>query len=165
MLVPDVHVLESILIDAARRHLPDGAKVNEIAQQAKPDGSLVTAIDANLQGAILAALKEYWPQTPLLGEEMGHEEQQALLAYSEQGLWVLDPLDGTTNFTVGFPMFGLSLAYVINGDTELAVIYDPNRRESFTAQRGKGAYLNGQRLNPGPMDDLSACVANVDYNA
>jgi len=163
MLVPDVHVLESILIDAARRHLPDGAKVNEIAQQAKPDGSLVTAIDANLQGAILAALKEYWPQTPLLGEEMGHEEQQALLAYSEQGLWVLDPLDGTTNFTVGFPMFGLSLAYVINGDTELAVIYDPNRRESFTAQRGKGAYLNGQRLNPGPMDDLSACVANVDY--
>jgi len=138
MPVPDIHVLENILIDAAQRYLPDSHNVTEIVQEAKPDGSVVTEVDANLQAAIAAALKAYWPQTPLLGEEMGHEEQQDLLTYSEQGLWVLDPLDGTTNFTVGFPIFGLSLAYVKNGETQVAVIYDPNRKESFTAERVRG---------------------------
>ncbi len=163
MPVPDIRVLEKILIDAALKHLPDAVGAPELEQKAKPDGSVVTEVDANLQRYIDAALKVHWPQIPLLGEEMGHEEQQNLLAYSDQGLWVLDPLDGTTNFTVGFPMFGLSLAYVNNGETQLAVIYDPNRKESFTAQLGKGAYLNGQRLYPGQVDALKNCVANVDY--
>jgi myo-inositol-1(or 4)-monophosphatase len=163
MPVPDIHVLENILIDAAQRYLPDSHAVGEIAQRAKPDGSVVTEVDANLQHEIQAALKAYSPQTPMLGEEMAHGEQQDMLTYSEQGLWVLDPLDGTTNFTVGFPIYGLSLAYVKNGETQLAVIYDPNRAESFTAKRGEGAYLNGQRLYPGRIDTLNSCVANVDY--
>ncbi len=163
MPVPDIHVLENILIDAAQRYLPDSQAAGQITQRAKPDGSVVTEVDANLQSAIHAALKAYMPQTPLLGEEMAHDEQRDMLRYSEQGLWVLDPLDGTTNFTVGFPIFGLSLAYVKNGESQAAVIYDPNRKESFTAQRGQGAYLNGQRLFPGRVDKLSDCIANVDY--
>jgi len=163
MSVPDIRVLEKILIDAAQKYVPSSAEAPELEQKAKPDGSVVTEVDANLQNYIHAALKAYWPQIPLLGEEMGHEEQQELLAYSEQGLWILDPLDGTTNFTVGFPMFGLSLAYVQNGMAQVAVIYDPNREEVFTAQLGKGAYLNGQQLYPGRIDKLSDCVANIDY--
>lgn len=163
MPVPDIHVLENILIDAAQRCLPGSQAAGRIARRAKPDGSLVTEIDANLQHAIQAALKVYAPQTPMLGEEMAHDKQQNMLMYSEQGLWVLDPLDGTTNFTTGFPIFGLSLAYVQNGETQAAVIYDPNRKECFTAKRGKGAYLNGQRLYPGRIEKLHDCVANVDY--
>jgi myo-inositol-1(or 4)-monophosphatase len=163
MPVPDIHVLEKILIDAAQRYLPDSVAAGRVAQRAKPDGSVVTEVDANLQYAIQTALKAYMPQTPMLGEEMAHDEQQGMLGFSEQGLWVLDPLDGTTNFTVGFPIFGLSLAYVENGITEVAVIYDPNRKESFTAQRGEGAYLNGQQLFSGRIDNLNDCIANIDY--
>lgn len=90
MHVPDIRVLEKILIDAAQKHLPGSAEAPEFEQKAKPDGSVVTEVDANLQNYIHAALKADWPQVPLLGEEMGHEEQQELLAYSEQGLWILD---------------------------------------------------------------------------
>ena len=161
--MPDIHILENILINAAQTCIPDSGKAGSLAQTAKPDGSLVTQVDANLQNVIYARLKEHWPDTPMLGEEMSHDEQELKMRHSEQGLWVLDPLDGTTNFTVGFPMFGLSLAYVSKGVTRTAVIYDPNRQECFTAQRGEGAYLNGERLHAGRIDSLSDCVANVDY--
>ncbi len=161
--VPNIRILQNILIEAAQAHLPDCDNVFPIAQTAKPDGSLVTEVDANLQNAIYMGLKDHWPSIPMLGEEMSHDDQDAMLEHSEQGLWVLDPLDGTTNFTVGFPMFGLSLAYVKNGMSQMAVIYDPNRDEIFTAERGEGAYLNGCRLHPGQIDTLSDCVANVDY--
>lgn len=161
--MPDLAILQKILVDAAQICLPDPGKTFEITQKSKPDGSVVTEVDAHLQRVIQAGLEAYWPQTPLLGEEMDHGEQRRMLEYSEQGLWVLDPLDGTTNFTVGFPIFGLSLAYVKNGETRAAVIYDPNRMECFTAKQGEGAYLNGQRLYPGRIDRLKDCVANVDY--
>lgn len=161
--MPDVSTLQTILIDAAAKHLPKEAQASEIKQSAKPDGSVVTEIDANLQNEISAKLKENWPHIPLLGEEMEHDKQAEMLAHSESGLWVLDPLDGTTNFTTGFPIFGLSLAYVKNGESQTAVIYDPNREECFSAQIGKGAYLNGQQLRSGRAQRLPECVANVDY--
>ncbi|MCP4008030.1 MAG: inositol monophosphatase family protein [Proteobacteria bacterium] len=161
--MPDIHIVQKILIDAAQTCLPGAGKAIEVMQKAKPDGSLVTDVDADLQRVIDEGLKACWPHIPLLGEEMAHEDQKRMLGYSDQGLWILDPLDGTTNFAVGFPMYGLSLAYVKNGKTQLAVIYDPNRKECFTAERGEGAYLNGVRLYPGRIDRLNDCVANVDY--
>ena len=161
--MPDIHVLQNILISAAREHLPNAAQAVQLRQTAKADGSLVTQVDDKLQRVIREGLAARWPQVPMLGEEMPSEQQDEQLKYSGQGLWVLDPLDGTTNFTVGFPMFGLSLGYVKNGETRMAVIYDPNREECFTAEKGKGAFLNGQRLQPVKLDRLSDCVANVDY--
>ncbi len=169
-LSPDLKQLERILINAAQTQLPKSNDLKRIGQSKKADGSVVTEIDTRLQAAISAELSQTWPDIPLLGEEMTHEQQSEMLLHSEQGLWILDPLDGTTNFTTGFPLYGLSLAFVQGGKTRLAVIYDPNREECFSAEMGKGAYLNGQPLNGKIWQDearpammLKDCVANVDY--
>ena len=161
--MPKIELLQNILISAARAQLPDARHASEIAQSAKADGSIVTAIDAALQLEIQAKLAEQWPEIPMLGEEMSNAEQTQMLKYSDKGLWILDPLDGTTNFTTAFPIFGLSLAYVKGGETRTAVIYDPNRQECFSAQQGEGTTLNGEKLTLTNTEKLSNCVANVDY--
>ncbi len=133
----------------------------------KTDGSFVTEFDQRLQSTITGALKAKWPQFALLGEEMEREQQAALLNSSDSnnhnGIWVLDPLDGTTNFSAGLPLFGVSIALVVDGQSQVAVVYDPNRRECFHADKGQGAWLNSQPLAPSVVTTMSHCIANVDY--
>ncbi len=129
----------------------------------KADGSLVTDADLGVQCRLTDALARRWPRIPLLGEEMGEDEQQRLLDGGGP-LWCLDPLDGTTNFACGFPGFCISLALLRGGRAELALVLDPVRDECFTAARGRGAWLNGTPLAahaPGPT--LGDCVAVVDF--
>ena len=159
----DISALKTILIDAAHTQLPRGEQARDIENRAKEDGSVVTQIDTDLQNAICVKLLAQWPSIPMLGEEMSYEQQKALLENSDTGLWVLDPLDGTSNFTTGFPIYGLSLAYVKGGETHAAVIYDPSRRECFSAQRGQGATMNGIPLQTQQGHDLASCLANIDY--
>lgn len=84
---------------------------------------------------------------PVLGEEMNPAEQQALWDQAwHDGIWVVDPIDGTTNFVHGLPYFAISVAWMREGRTELGVIYNPVADEMFYAQRGHGAYLNGVAL-------------------
>ncbi|MCY4274241.1 MAG: inositol monophosphatase, partial [Gammaproteobacteria bacterium] len=108
-------------------------------------------------------LERHWPQYGFVGEEMHYDEQNAVIHDSNEGYWVLDPLDGTTNYASGFLVYGVSLALVIDGQSQLAVVYDPIRDECFSAIRSQGAYLNGQRLNCLVDIPLSNCVANIDY--
>ena len=161
--MPDLKTLEKILIEAAKSRLPDLNVAVGLEFASKMDGSIVTVIDTALQRDIQMRLQEVWPHIHMLGEEMPHALQADMLNFSGAGLWILDPLDGTTNFTKGYPMFGLSLAYVQNGKTIKAVIYDPNREECFSAAVGEGAWLNGVRLQPGNANVLADCIANVDY--
>jgi len=161
--MPDIKSLQEILISAAKKCLPGVHEHQGPAVMAKRDGSLVTEIDTALQNEIQSQLAEKWPDIPMLGEEMSHQQQAQMLEFSQQGLWILDPLDGTTNFTRGFPVFGLSLAYVQQGQTRIAVIYDPNRLECFSAAQGQGAWLNGERLQAGRHSALVDCISNVDY--
>ena len=135
----------------------------ESAVVIKQDGSIVTEIDMVLQSQIRQELEKRWPQYGFVGEEMHHDEQDAMIRHSVEGYWVLDPLDGTTNYASGFLMYGVSLALVIGGQPQLAVVYDPIRNECFSAIRSQGAYLNGQRLNRLVDIPLSECVANIDY--
>lgn len=161
--MPDLETLEIILVEAAKYCLPDIDAANGLELMSKLDGSIVTDIDTALQREIKKRLQEKWPLIPMLGEEMSHELQADMLNFASAGLWVLDPLDGTTNFTKGYPMFGLSLAYVQNGKTTKAVIYDPNREERFSAAMGEGAWLNGVRLQAGNVNAIEDCIANIDY--
>lgn len=161
--MPDLKTLEIILIEAAKCRLPDLTAAPGLEFMSKLDGSIVTEIDTALQREIQMRLQEKWPHIPMMGEEMSHDLQMDMLKFAEAGLWILDPLDGTTNFTKGYPVFGLSLAYVQKGKTTKAVIYDPNRDECFSAAEGEGAWLNGVRLQPGKVNTLADCIANVDY--
>lgn len=138
-------------------------RLRNASSQRKADGSLVTAADLGTQRYVMEALTRLYPETPVLGEEMGADEQARLLSDARTGVWCLDPLDGTTNFACGFPFFGISLALLKGPDAELGVIYDPVRDECFCAERGLGAWLDGEPLHlTSEAAALGQCLALVD---
>jgi myo-inositol-1(or 4)-monophosphatase len=110
---------------------------------------LVTEVDVEVERVFRALVAERFPDHQVLAEEMG-----GLAAVPNGPCWVFDPIDGTTNFTHGLPIFCASLALEIDGVAEVAAIYDPTRRELFTAERGGGAYLNGRPLRVSSTDQL-----------
>src|SRR6056297_950984 len=101
----DLHITLKTLQSLIRQHdvreiMP---RFNQVAYSQKKDGSLVTAADDAMQAAMIESLRTLWPEYTLLGEEMDAQQQQALLDEDSAGLWVLDPLDGTSNFASGVP--------------------------------------------------------------
>lgn len=146
---------------AAEQIMP---RYNKVAYSLKKDGSLVTEADSAMQIAMMASLQQHWPETIVLGEEMTAEEQQSLLDSDTSDLWVLDPLDGTSNFAAGIPIFSVSVALIRNNQVVLGVIYDPNRDEIFSAIKGEGAWLNGRPLECSTeRTELKQCIAQVDF--
>jgi 3'(2'), 5'-bisphosphate nucleotidase/myo-inositol-1(or 4)-monophosphatase len=95
---------------------------------------------------------------------MDAAEQHRLWDEGAEGLWVVDPIDGTTNFVAGLPFFAISVAYFIEGRAVIGVVYDPATREMFAASRGGGVTMNGLKLplRP-PAASLAECVAGVDF--
>ena len=153
--------LSRIVIDTAERELP--ARFNCRRGTRKTNGSLVTEADLVMQEHLCAALREQWPDTTVLGEEMSQSDQQAALASPNSGIWCVDPLDGTSNFAAGIPYYAVSVALVRGGTPDIAVVYDPSRGECFAAAHGRGAWLNGTRLQKGPADSaLAEAVALID---
>ena len=111
----------------------------QVAQKSKND--YVTAIDKAAEEAIIEIIRKSYPDHAIVGEESG------ILAGENNDIqWVIDPLDGTTNFVKRLPHFAVSIAIRVAGRTEVGVVYDPIRNELFTAVRGKGAKLNEFRL-------------------
>jgi myo-inositol-1(or 4)-monophosphatase len=104
---------------------------------------LVTEIDLECERMCRAVLAERFPDHDILAEELGGS---AGGRPRSRYRWVFDPLDGTTNYAHGLPIYCASLALEIDGLREVGAIYDPTRKELFTAERGEGAYLNGRRL-------------------
>lgn len=136
----------------------------DVGSYEKADGSLVTEVDGALQRRLASALQEHRPEYRFLGEEMSADEQRRLLATAEGPLWVLDPLDGTTNFAAGLPFYSVSLALVEAGEALAGVIYDPVRRECFSARRGGGAWCNGAAVAPrSQAASLREALACVDF--
>lgn len=111
----------------------------------KTDGSMLSEADLAAQAAFAAALP-LLADCAMLGEEMTPQEQSQLWQQHSDGLWVVDPIDGTNNFVNGLPHFALSVAYVEQGRARFGVIYNPVSGECFAAERGKGAFLNGTPL-------------------
>lgn len=104
---------------------------------------LVTEVDLECERMCRAALAERFPDHDILAEELSSGPDAPAAARYR---WVFDPLDGTTNYAHGLPVFCASLALEIDGEAEVGAVYDPTRRELFTAERGQGAFLNGARL-------------------
>lgn len=135
----------------------------KVAHERKIDGSLFTEADLAAQQALFVSLREIAPY-PVLGEEMTEAEQQAVWDAGDQGFWCVDPIDGTTNFVSGMPFFAVSIALVKNGRSVLGVVYDPQADECFYAERGGGAFVDGDPLpiKP-PPSQLNRCIAGVDF--
>jgi myo-inositol-1(or 4)-monophosphatase len=107
----------------------------------KGEYDLVTVADRASEELVVERLRSYYPAHGILAEESGLHESPS------EYRWYIDPLDGTTNFAHGFPVFNVTLALERAGELICGVVYDPVRQEMFTAEKGGGAYLNGRRIH------------------
>ena len=123
---------------------------------------LVTEIDLQIEREFRAMIAERFPDHVVLGEEFGSSGDRDA---TPRFCWVFDPVDGTTNYAHGLPIFCSSLALEIDGDIVVGAVYDPTRRELFTAERGQGAWLNGVPLRVSATDELidSLLVTGFHY--
>jgi myo-inositol-1(or 4)-monophosphatase len=134
----------------------------KVAHQHKSDGSLCTEADIAAQGALTKKLQAIL-NVPVLGEEMTSAEQYTLWEKGREGIWCIDPIDGTSNFVRGLAYFAVSVALVREGKSVLGVVYDPVANEMFAAEQGKGAFLNGEKLvSRDAAATLSQALASVD---
>jgi len=156
---PQLETVKTLVRIAAQSELI--TRFARIKQEFKHDGSILTEADTAMQSNLHAAFTAQWPDIPFLGEEMPASEQQQLLESTDTGIWVVDPLDGTSNFSVGIPYYSVSVAYIARGQLQLGIVYDPERDEMFSAQRDGGAYLNEQRLDLQSMADVDEITIGI----
>lgn len=125
---------------AGRLHRRHYGRVRNIRFKSKNELNLVTEVDRLSEKAILSLLRKKFPSHGLWGEESGAQRKGSTLT------WVVDPLDGTTNYAHSYPFFCCSIALIDGRKPLVGVIYDAMRNECFTAMAGRGAFLNGRRL-------------------
>jgi myo-inositol-1(or 4)-monophosphatase len=150
-----LHPMLNIAVKAARAA---GAIINRAALDLdllkvarKGPNDFVSEVDQAAEQAIIDILLEAYPGHGILAEETGRERGAADSEY----LWIIDPLDGTTNFLHGFPVYAVSIALTHRGQVQQAVVYDPTRNDLFIASRGRGAFLNDRRLRVSKRTRLS----------
>jgi myo-inositol-1(or 4)-monophosphatase len=123
----------------------------------KGDVDLVTEADRASEALITKRIRERWPGHNIMGEEGTRSEQ------GSDYRWYVDPLDGTTNFAHGYPVFCVSLGLEHKDERVAAVIFDPTREEMFTAEKGGGALLNGQPIHVSSIANLAECLVATGF--
>lgn len=146
-----MHPMLNTAIKAARRAgtIINRASIDlervQVARKGPKD--YVTEVDRAVEEAVIDILRTAYPDHGFLGEESGEHPAPGQAAGGQaEYQWIIDPLDGTTNFIHGFPIYAVSIALAHRGQITQAVIYDPSRNEMFTASRGGGAFLNDRRI-------------------
>ncbi len=135
-------------------------RLDVISVNEKEAKDYVTEIDRAAEQSIVNALRKAYPNHGILGEESGLSEGSG---EGTDYLWIIDPLDGTTNFVRGVPHFAVSIACKYRGRLEHAVVLDPIRQEEFTASRGRGAALNGRRLRVSSRKSLEGALLGTGF--
>ena len=133
-------------------------QIDAMVVQTKAANDFVTEIDRAAEEAIVEVLRETYPEHGILAEESG----QSGRAESEYQ-WIIDPLDGTTNFIHGFPQYAVSIALTRNGAPEHAVVFDHTRNELFAASKGTGAYLNDRRIRVSRRTRLGEALVGTGF--
>jgi len=158
-----LHPMLNVAIKAARAA---GAIINRAALDIesvrvsqKQVNDFVTEVDHASEAAIIDILLGAYPGHAVLGEESGRSRG----AKDSDYLWIIDPLDGTTNFIHGFPVYCVSIALSVRGRIEQAVVYDPTRNDLFTATRGRGAFLNDRRIRVSKRTQLTQSLISTGF--
>lgn len=131
-------------------------RADQISVQAKSRNDFVSEVDRSAEAAIIQELRARFPDHAILAEESGSQGESELE-------WIIDPLDGTTNYLHGFPQFSVSIALRHKDKLEQAVVYDPLREEMFTASRGRGAQLNDRRLRVSNRPGLEGALIGTGF--
>ena len=159
----NLHPMLNVAVKAARAA---GAIINRAALDVesvrisqKQVNDFVTEVDHASEQAIIETLLTAYPGHAIWAEESGK-------VHGKQGsdfVWIIDPLDGTTNFIHGFPVYCVSIGLAVKGKVEQAVIYDPSRNDLFTATKGRGAYMNERRIRVSKRTDLRQCLISTGF--
>ena len=155
-----MHPTLNIAVKAARRAGSIITRASEdigsLTVNDKGYNDFVTEVDLASEKEIIRVLKASYPEHAFLGEETG-------LSNQADNIWIIDPLDGTTNFLHGFPQYCISIALEEKGEITQAVIYDPNRNDLFTATKGQGAYLNQRRMRVSNKSKLKESILGTGF--
>lgn len=157
-----MHPTLNIAIKAARRagQIINRASldIGQLKVGVKQQSDFVTEVDKAAEAAIIEILRETYPKHAILAEETGHSGQ-----LDSEYQWIIDPLDGTTNFIHGFPQYAVSIAMAHKGVLTHAVVYDPSRNELFTASKGAGAFLNDKRIRVSKSTKLEESLIGTGF--
>ena len=163
MSQPTLHPMLNIAVKAARAA---GAIINRASLDldvlkinTKSPNDFVTEVDQAAEEAIIDTILTAYPGHGILAEESGRERG----AKHSDFVWIIDPLDGTTNFIHGFPYYCVSIALAFRGKVEQAVVYDPTRNDLFIASKGRGAYLNDKRLRVSKRTRLADSIIGTGF--
>ncbi len=155
-----MHPMLNIAVKAARRA---GGIINRATRnldivtfKEKAANDFVSEIDREAEQTIIRTLREAYPDHSILAEESGASGQSDYQ-------WIIDPLDGTTNFIHGFPQYAVAIALMHRGTVTQAVVYDPGRNELFTASRGRGAFVNDQRMRVSKRASLKSALVGTGF--
>jgi len=155
-----MHPMLNIAIRAARRAgdqiVRQMDQVHGMEIRAKGVNDFVTEVDRQAEQVIIDTLLRSYPDHAILAEESGARGES-------DHIWIIDPLDGTTNFLHGYPQFAVSIALQIKGRLEQAVVYDPLRQDLFTATRGAGAHYNNQRMRVSKRPSLEGALLGTGF--
>ena len=158
-----MHPMLTTAVKAARRAggiINRGARdLDRLIVTAKGPKDFVSEIDRAAEAAIVDTLHATYPDHAILAEEGTAEGANT----TSEHLWIIDPLDGTTNFLHGFPQYCVSIALQHKGQITQGVIYDPVRNDLFTATRGRGAFLNDHRLRVSRRQHLKECLVGTGF--
>jgi myo-inositol-1(or 4)-monophosphatase len=159
----NLHPMLNVAVKAARAA---GAIINRAALDIesvrisqKQVNDFVTEVDHASEQAIIETLLTAYPGHGILAEESGKEHG----AKDSDFVWIIDPLDGTTNFIHGFPIYCVSIALAIKGKVDQAVVYDPTRNDMFTASKGRGAYMNERRMRVSKRIRMNECLISTGF--
>ena len=160
---PNLHPMINVAVKAARAA---GSIINRAALDIesvrvsqKKANDFVTEVDQAAEQAIIETLLAAYPGHGIWAEESGKEHG----AQDSEFVWIIDPLDGTTNFIHGLPVYCVSIALAVKGKIEQAVVYDPTRNDLFTATKGRGAYLNDRRLRVSKRTELKSSLISTGF--
>ena len=131
-------------------------RIHDLKISKKADNDFVTEVDRQAEQAIIETIKAAYPDHAFFGEETG-------ASGDSENVWIIDPLDGTTNYLHGFPQYAISIALQQNGQLTQAVVFDPTRNELFTASRGSGALLNNQRIRVSRRRNLDGALIGTGF--
>ena len=133
--------------------------VESVRVSQKMANDFVTEVDHASENIIIDTLLTAYPDHGILAEESGQTRGNP----QSEHVWIIDPLDGTTNFIHGFPVYCVSIALAVKGRVEQAVVYDPTRNDLFCATRGRGAFLNDRRIRVSKRTRLQECLISTGF--
>ena len=155
-----MHALLNVAVMAARRAgatlIRKMANLEKLKVEQKGHNDYVSEADHAAEKAIINCILKHYPDHAILAEESGAQGES-------DTVWIIDPLDGTTNYLHGFPVFAVSIGVQVNGRMEHGVVYDPMRQELFTTSRGQGAQVDGRKIRVSGQKQLERALVGTGF--